>query len=62
MIARCPMNFKPTGVDLVTGDISTSSNTYRGAEAIASKYPAIFFPSGWKANIRGVVFSNFHTI
>ena len=38
------MKIKPTGVDLVTGNITTTSNNY----------PSIPFPSGWKANINGV--------
>lgn len=43
----------PDGVDLVTGALPEEDSYYKQAEGLASYYPGIPFPSGWKANISG---------
>ncbi len=43
----------PDGVSLVTGDLD-SGQAFLRARAISGEYPAIPFPSGWKANINGI--------
>lgn len=43
----------PDGVDLVNGEIDGGAY-YELAKRISGDYPAIPFPSGWKANINGV--------
>lgn len=42
----------PDGIDLVTGALSRERTD--AAHTLAHNYPAIPFPSGWKANIRGI--------
>lgn len=43
----------PDGVDLVNGAIE-SEEVLQHTEQIADNYPSVPYPSGWKANIRGV--------
>ncbi len=43
----------PDGLDLVTGALK-EGEYYERAKEIASHFPAVPFPEGWKANINGV--------
>ena len=44
----------PDGVDLVTGAIAPGTPEYDQARTLADNYPAIPFPDGWKATLKGV--------
>ncbi len=44
----------PDGVDLVTGAIAPDSGEFLQAQSLSENYPAISFPDGWKANLKGV--------
>ncbi len=44
----------PDGVDLVVGALDPLDSFYAQAGALASHYPNIPFPQGWKSNISGV--------
>ena len=44
----------PDGVDLVTGALNPLDSFYTQAMALASHYPHIPFPDGWKSNISGI--------
>ena len=44
----------PDGVDLVNNAVDKSNSLYLNANKIASEFPFITFPSGWKSNIRGI--------
>lgn len=44
----------PDGVNLVTGYIEDDFPAFLKAKRIASNFPDIPFPSGWKANLNGV--------
>ena len=50
----CVPLVNPDGADLVAGEIAPASAEYQSAAAIAENFPAIDFPSGWKANLQGV--------
>ncbi|HIT33920.1 MAG TPA: gamma-D-glutamyl-meso-diaminopimelate peptidase [Candidatus Faecousia intestinigallinarum] len=44
----------PDGVDLVVGAIPPQSPSFLAAQILASSFPEIPFPAGWKANLVGV--------
>ncbi len=50
----------PDGVNLVNNKLNTNSKEYIYVKYISKNYPNIPFPSGWKANINGVEFTNLH--
>lgn len=50
----------PDGVNLVTGIYNSNSFPYLNAKNISENYSNIPFSSGWKSNINGENFINFH--
>ena len=55
---RCTLHLvpmvDPDGVELVTGGLRAGDPGWEAARRLAENYPAIPFPEGWKANLRGV--------
>ena len=49
----CVPLVNPDGADLVAGEIPESAPEYIQAAKIAAQFPALAFPAGWKANLRG---------
>ena len=52
----------PDGVDLVNGFLDENSTAFIRGKSLASKFPSIPFPSGWKANINGVDLENLQPV
>ena len=50
----CVPLVNPDGANLVAGEIAENTPEYLQAAQIASSFPQIPFPAGWKANLRGV--------
>ncbi len=50
----------PDGIDLVTGNLDKNGYVYKNYMTLASNYPDIPFPNGWKANFKGESLINFH--
>ena len=44
----------PDGVDVVTGAMERDTEAYYDLLLLANNYPSVPFPTGWKANLRGV--------
>lgn len=44
----------PDAVEVVTEYVGPGNEIYEAAKRVADRYPNIPFPSGWKANIKGV--------